>query len=140
MKDTSVPVIVLTERRDDVEFFNKTMRDAGHPVRCRGMSRLEDLESALETETPHLLIHFADHHSASVREIGKQRQLLARMSPLIVIRDAAQEPAIVDAIQSGAQDLVSCASPARISAVCERELRAFRLERALNETLNSATA
>ena len=140
MKETSVPVIVLTERRDDVEFFNKTMRDAGHPVRCRGLTRLEDLQSALETEPPHLLIHFADHHSVNVREVAKQRQLLARMSPLIVIRGNADEAAIADAMQAGAQDLVSTTNPARVCAVCERELRAFRLERALNETLTSASA
>ena len=140
MKETSVPVIVLTERRDDVEFFNKTMRDAGHPVRCRGLTRLEDLQSALETEPPHLLIQFADHHSVSIRDIAKQRQLLARMSPLIVIRANVDEAAIADAMQAGAQDLVSRANPARICAVCERELRSFRLERALNETLTSASA
>jgi diguanylate cyclase (GGDEF)-like protein len=139
-KETSVPVIVLTERREDVEFFNKTMRDAGHAVRCRGLTRLEDLQSVLETEPPHLLIHFADHHPVSVREIAKQRQLLARMSPLIVIRQSVDEAAIADTMQAGAQDLVSSTNPARVCAVCERELRAFRLERALNETLTSASA
>lgn len=139
MNDSSVPVIVLTERRDDVEFFNKTMRGAGHPVRCRGLSSLEDLEATLETEPPHLLIFFADSHSASIREVAKLRQLLARMSPLVVIRAAADEDAITKAMLAGAQDLVSAAQTRRICAVCERELRAFRLERALNETLNSAT-
>ena len=139
-KETSVPVIVLTERREDVEFFNKTMRDAGHAVRCRGLTRLEDLQSVLETEPPHLLIHFADHHPVGVREIAKQRQLLSRMSPLIVIRSSVDEAAIADAMQAGAQDLVSSANPARVCAVCERELRAFRLERALNDTLTSASA
>lgn len=139
MKDTAVPVIVLTESRDDVEFFNKTMRDAGHPVRCRGLSRLEDLEAALESESPHLLVYFADHHRASIREIAKRRQMLARMAPLIVIRSAVDEAAISDAMQAGARDLVSTALPARICAVCERELRTFRLERALNDTLHSAT-
>jgi diguanylate cyclase (GGDEF)-like protein len=140
MKETSVPVIVLTERRDDVEFFNKTMRDAGHAVRCQGLNRIEDLQQVLESQPPHLLIHFADHHSVSIREIAKQRQLLARMTPLVVIRNSADETAISDAMQAGAQDLVSSALPARLSAVCERELRTFRLERALNETLSSASA
>ena len=39
---------------------------------------------------------------------------------------------------SGAQDLVSTERPQRLCAVAERELRAYRLERALNETLSSA--
>jgi diguanylate cyclase (GGDEF)-like protein len=42
-------------------------------------------------------------------------------------------------LQAGAQDLVSKTNQERILIVCERELRAFRLERALNATLRSAS-
>ena len=134
-----VPVFVLAERRDDVEYFNKTMRDAGHSVHCRGFSRLNELEPALEADAPHLLIFFADEHAADIREVAKLRQLHAQMSPLVVIRAAADEAAIGDALQAGANDLVSTANQERICLVCERELRSFRLERSLNETFHSAT-
>ena len=40
---------------------------------------------------------------------------------------------------AGRPDLVSLGQPERLRHVAERELRAFRLERALNETLQSAT-
>ena len=139
MHESSVPVAILTERDDDVAYFNKTMRDAGHPVRCSGFRRLDDLEAALDADPPNLLIFFADNHSASVREVAKLRQSHARMSPFIVIRSAADENTISDALKAGACDLVSTANPERICIVCERELRGFRLERALNDTLKSAT-
>lgn len=139
MKESSVPVIVLTEAPDDVEFFNKTMRDAGHPVRCRGLSLLDDLQPAIERDFPHLLIFFANHHNASIREVAKIKLLHARMTPMVVIQNAADETEITAAMQAGAQDLVSIDQTSRVCAVCERELRAFRLERALNETLHSAT-
>lgn len=139
MNESSVPVVILTERHDDVEYFNKTMRDAGHPVRCRGLARIDELGSQLESDQPHLLILFADRFPANVRDVVKLRQLHARMSPLIVINDSADEAAISEVLQAGGQDLVSRANQERICIVCERELRAFRLERALNETLHSAT-
>jgi len=138
MKDISVPVIVCTKRREDAELVNKTLRDAGHTVRCKVVSRMEDLESTLEATPPHLLLFFPDAHSASIREVAKLRQLYASMSPLIIVSDTADDATITAALQAGAHDLVSTAYPARLLAVCERELRTFRLERALNETFNAA--
>jgi diguanylate cyclase (GGDEF)-like protein len=139
MNESAVPVVILSESRDDVEFFNKTMRDGGHAVRCRGLSSVDKLGPVLDEVPPHLLILFADNHPAHVREVAKIRQQHARMSPLIVIRSSADEMAISDVLKDGAQDLVSTANQERILIVCERELRTFRLERALNETLQSAT-
>jgi diguanylate cyclase (GGDEF)-like protein len=60
------------------------------------------------------------------------------MVPLIVVRKTVDETAISEVMAAGAQDLVSTAQTQRIRAVAERELRAYRLERALNETLSSA--
>ena len=58
--------------------------------------------------------------------------------PLVVVSKAAQETDIAEALLAGAQDLVSLGQTERLRSVAERELRAFRLERALNETLFSA--
>ena len=58
--------------------------------------------------------------------------------PLVVVSNAAQEADIAEALLAGAQDLVSFGQIERLRSVAERELRAFRLERALNETLFSA--
>ena len=139
MSDTSVPLIVLTTRQDDVELINQTLRDAGHPVRCGWVSRADTLADELEVQQPELLLLFADHFSTHLREVAKIRQHSARMVPLVVVSDSADEAAIAEAMQAGAQDLVSVNLKERLCAVAERELRAFRLERALNETLNSAT-
>ena len=60
--------------------------------------------------------------------------------PVIAARATVDEDAILNAMKDGACDLVSLATKARLEAVINRELRAFRVERALNSTLNSATA
>jgi multidomain signaling protein FimX len=45
---------------------------------------------------------------------------------------------MAEAMAAGARDVVSLSSPARLTAVMLRELRAFRLERALRTTVKSA--
>jgi diguanylate cyclase (GGDEF)-like protein len=137
MSDSSVPVIVLTSRRDDVEYFNKTMRDAGHAVRCRHLTRLQEFQAAVAAEPPHLFVLFADTDTASVLDVSKARQTHAPMAPLIVIRDTAEEDVIADAMRSGAQDLVSMNQAERLCAVCVRELRTYRLRRSLSGALKS---
>jgi diguanylate cyclase (GGDEF)-like protein len=139
MKDSSVLVIVLTEHSDDVAFFNKTLRDAGHRVNCRGLSRLEDLQQALEQDTPQLIVFFPENHHAPMREVVKIRQAYARMSPLIVVQSAVEESEISAAMEMGAQDVVSIDQTSRICSVCERELKTFRLELAFNDALQTAT-
>jgi diguanylate cyclase (GGDEF)-like protein len=139
MNDTAVPLIVLTTRQDDVELINRTLRDAGHAARCQWVQRADAIVDALEGHHPQLLLLFADHFEASVRDIAKLRQHAAAMVPLVVVQDSADETAISEAMQAGAQDLVSVNQRQRLCAVAERELRSFRLERALNETLTSAT-
>jgi diguanylate cyclase (GGDEF)-like protein len=138
MSDIAIPVIVIAERHDDVEFFNRTLRDAGHAVRCRAIRRIDELEVALENDAPHLLIFFADGHSAEIGEIAGLRQLHSPMSSLIVIVRSADEAAISEAMAAGAQDLVSVEHKQRICAVSEREIRSFRLERSLKEALHAA--
>ncbi|MGD9598136.1 MAG: EAL domain-containing protein [Steroidobacteraceae bacterium] len=66
------------------------------------------------------------------------RTQLAPEVPLVALLDVADEAAIAAALAVGARDAVTLARPDRLRAVIERELRSFRLERALNTTLQSA--
>jgi multidomain signaling protein FimX len=134
----AVPLIVLTGREDDVELVNRSLRDGGHPVRCHWVAKVDALLGALDDHDPQLLCFFPDSLPAPIREIAKIKQQAARMVPLVVVSKAAEETDIADALLAGAQDLVSLGQTERLRSVAERELRAFRLERALNETLQSA--
>ena len=135
----SVPLVVLTGREDDVELVNRSLRDGGHPVRCHWVAKIDALAGALDSHAPELLCFFPDSLPAPIREVAKIRQQTARMVPLLVVSRAAEETDIADALLAGAQDLVSHGQTERLRSVAERELRAFRLERALNETLQSAS-
>jgi multidomain signaling protein FimX len=138
MRQSTIPMIVVTARQDDVELINRTLRDAGHPAHCHWVQQADKLADAIEATDPHLLWFFSDRSRAGVREVAKIKQQSGRIAPLIVVAPVAEESAICDALLSGAQDLVSVAQRERMLAVAERELRTFRLERALDDTLRSA--
>jgi diguanylate cyclase (GGDEF)-like protein len=131
---------VLSGREDDVELVNRSLRDGGHPVRCHWVTKVDALADAIENHAPELLCFFPDSLTTPIpiREIAKIRQHAAGTVPLVVVSKAAQETDIAEALLAGAQDLVSLGQTERLRSVAERELRAFRLERALNETLFSA--
>src|SRR5690606_6553370 len=88
---------------------------------------------------PQLLWYCADRFQTPVVEIAKLRQKTEGSVPLVVLCARADEAAISEALAAGAQDLVSMGCRERLAAVAARELRAYRLEQALNATLQSAT-
>jgi diguanylate cyclase (GGDEF)-like protein len=135
----AVPLIVLSGREDDVELVNRSLRDGGHPVRCLWVAKIDALPGALDDHEPELLCFFPDSLPTPIREVAQIKQQAARTIPLLVVSKAAEETDIADALLAGAQDLVSLGQTERLRSVAERELRAFRLERALNETLLSAS-
>jgi diguanylate cyclase (GGDEF)-like protein len=134
----AVPLIVLTSREDDVELVNRSLREGGHPVRCHWVTKVDALLAALDDHDPQLICFFPDSLPAPIREIAKIKQQAEHVVPLLVVSRAAEETDIADALLAGAQDLVSFGQTERLRSVAERELRAYRLERALNETLQSA--
>lgn len=139
MTETTVPLLIVTTQQDDVEMINRVLRDAGHPVRCLWVRQGDTFGDAIEKHEPQLIWHFVDRAPLTLREAVKLKQSVAQMVPLVAIANVVEESAITEAMLAGAQDLVSISQPDRLRAVAERELRAFRLERALNDTLHSAS-
>ncbi|HEV2441809.1 MAG TPA: EAL domain-containing protein [Steroidobacteraceae bacterium] len=132
-----VPLIVLSPNRDPVEAINSILRRAGHPVHCTWIPALRDLPDALPQINPELVIDVPgqDDDLESVIEIRDQ---VAPTVPVILVAEMVDEGVIANALTAGARDVVSLANPVRLAAVMARELRAFRLERALTSTVKSA--
>ncbi|MHB8812542.1 MAG: EAL domain-containing response regulator [Steroidobacteraceae bacterium] len=132
-----VPLIVLSPNRDPVEAINSILRRAGHPVHCTWIPALRDLPDALPQINPELVIDVsaAEDDLESVIEIRDQ---VAATVPVLLVAETVDEAVIAKAMAAGARDVVSLRNPARLAAVISRELRAFRLERALTSTVKSA--
>jgi multidomain signaling protein FimX len=135
-EQNAVPLIVVSPARDPVEAINSTLRRAGQPVHCTWIPALRDLADAITQINPELLIHVVG--SEDLRGITSIRDQVAPNLPVVGVADSADEVRIADAMQMGARDFVSLKNTARLQAVVLRELRAFRLERALDSTLKSA--
>jgi diguanylate cyclase (GGDEF)-like protein/PAS domain S-box-containing protein len=136
-EQNAVPLIVLSPARDPVEAINSILRRAGHAVHCTWIPALGDLADALPQINPELLIAVGGPGEA-LGSIIQVRDQVAPTVPLVLVAEAVDETIIADAMSAGARDVVSLANPVRLTAVMARELRAFRLERALTSTLKSA--
>lgn len=133
-----VPVIVLTRKQEHVEAINRGLRDARHPAHCSWLSDASELPDALVQIAPELLVYYADEYPGGVAGIAAARDHAAAGLPLICVRRSVDEAAIARDLDAGAQDTLSLAHARRLQAVASRELRAYRLERALNNTQRSA--
>jgi diguanylate cyclase (GGDEF)-like protein/PAS domain S-box-containing protein len=126
----------MSSARDPVEAINSILRRAGHPVHCTWIASLRDLGEAITKVSPELLVYVgANEELPSVINIRDQA---AATLPVVVLAEAVDEARIAAAMTAGARDAVTLSNPVRLQAVMLRELRAFRLERALNTTLKSA--
>ena len=136
-EQNAVPLIVLSAARDPVEAINSILRRAGHPVHCTWIPALGDMPDALPQINPELLIDVCGP-TDYLKSVIEVRDQVAPTVPIIVVAETVDEGIIADAMAAGARDVVSLSNPARLAAVMARELRAFRLERALTSTLKSA--
>ena len=114
------------------------MRKAGEPVHCTWIPAVRDLGEALEQLNPELLI-CAYVSDADAQQAATVRDQLAPQVPMLLVRPQLSESDIAAGMKIGARDVVSLSSTDRVMAVVARELRSFRLERALNSTLQSAS-
>jgi diguanylate cyclase (GGDEF)-like protein/PAS domain S-box-containing protein len=137
-EQNAVPLIVLSSARDPVETINSILRRAGHAVHCTWIPSLRDLGDALTQLNPELLLYCEGAPGEDLTQVAAVRDQCAPMVPLLVVAETVDEARIAEAIIQGARDVVSLSHPARLQAVMSRELRAFRLERALENTLRSA--
>jgi len=135
----TISIAVLSAREDDVALVNSSLRDAGHAAHCLWIETPGRFADALRKERIELVIQFVDAYPDSLRQVVKEKDAFIPEVPVIAVGKQADEVSILRAMKEGACDLVSSEQKARLLAVFNRELRALRMERALNETLISAT-
>ncbi len=119
--------------------INSALRDAGHAAHCHWVANPNRLADMLSAENVELLILNCDSYPHAIREVVKQKDRYNPEVPVIAMQNKAAEADMEAAMRSGACDLVSMGLKSRLQSVVSRELRALRVERALNSTLQSAT-
>ena len=130
-------MIALTRSQDHVEAINKALRNAGHPVHVTWLPDARDLGDAL-TQAAEMLMLFADEGIVDLSSAMDFRARFAPDVPVLIVRDKLDEDVIAQALALGAQDAVTLSNVPRLQLVVGRELRTYRLDRALSSTLASA--
>ncbi len=135
---SAIPLIVLSPARDLAEAINGMLRRAGQPAHCTWIPALPDLGDALTQLNPELhllrLEQPRDAHRGRWRcATSSPRRCRCCWSPPGSTRRSSPRR-----LALGARDVVTLTSEARLQAVVQRELRAFRTQRALDATLKSA--
>jgi diguanylate cyclase (GGDEF)-like protein len=134
----TISIAVLTGNQDDVELVNSSLRDAGHAAHCHWIETPGKFADTLGKTPIELIVLYVDGYADKIRQVVKQKDGFIPEVPVVAIGNTVDEDAILQAMKDGACDLVSATQKARLQAVVNRELRAFRVERALNSTLTSA--
>jgi diguanylate cyclase (GGDEF)-like protein/PAS domain S-box-containing protein len=134
----AVPMIALTRSQDNVEAINKALRNAGHPVHVAWLPDARDLGDALTQASAEMLMLFADEGIVDLPGAMDFRARFAPDMPVLIVRDRLDEEIIAEALALGAQDAVTLSNVPRLQLVVGRELRTYRLDRALSSTLASA--
>src|SRR4030095_15300362 len=134
LRDASaVPVVVVSPRQDDAEAVSQVLRRAGAAAHCAWVSEARKLNSTAESESPSLLFVFADDSMEGVVRAVRYRNKHATALPIIVVGSEVNERVMAEAMQAGAQDLVSLGHIDRFQAVAMRELEAWRRARDLEQ-------
>jgi diguanylate cyclase (GGDEF)-like protein len=134
----AVPMIALTRSQDNVEAINKALRNAGHPVHVTWLPDARDLGDALTQASAEMLMLFADEGIVDLASAMDFRARFAPDVPVLMVRDKLDEDTIAKALALGAQDAVTLTNIPRLQLVVGRELRTYRLDRALSTTLATA--
>jgi diguanylate cyclase (GGDEF)-like protein len=134
---TAIPLLVHAASRDSVEALNSLLRTNGMAVYCTWIPSVDDIADALVQLNPELLITF-DTEPGELTLIASVRDQMAPSVPLIVLRDHSDQEIMAADMSHGAHDSATLRQPERVTAVVRRELRAFRMERTLTNTLNVA--
>ncbi len=135
---SAVPMIALTRSQDNVEAINKALRNAGHPVHVTWLPDARDLGDVLTQASAEMLMLFADEGIVDLASAMDFRARFAPDVPVLIVREKMDEVVIAEALALGAQDAVTLTNVPRLQLVVGRELRTYRLDRALSTTLASA--
>ncbi len=134
----AVPMIALTRHQDNVEAVNKALRNAGHPVHLAWLPDARELGDVLTQASAEMLLLFADENIIDLPAAMDFRARFAPEVPVLIVREKIDEAAIAEAMALGAQDAVTISNVERLQLVVGRELRTYRLDRALATTLTDA--
>jgi diguanylate cyclase (GGDEF)-like protein/PAS domain S-box-containing protein len=134
----AIPLIIFSRQDDNLSAVNNILRNSGHAVHCLRVEHPNELDDALRNNQPELLIYFADERPDELATVVERLDKLNPSPPLLLVRSQINEQTIAEAMECGANDVVSMTHRNRFQAVVKRELAAFRFKVAFSGVASSA--
>ncbi|MGA7801399.1 MAG: EAL domain-containing protein [Gammaproteobacteria bacterium] len=129
-KDQTLHLVVVEESRNDAEALANVLRNAGHILRLVHVEDAEDLEQAL-AQHPDLVLCATGLESMSLEQTAETLAQHAPGVPLVAVGEATDASTVVNALRTGAADLVAFDYPEHLQLVVARELQAVACHRKL---------
>jgi len=131
-------VLVISPTENPARDIETSLRNAGHPLRVRWVQGLDTLEDHLRNSPPDLVIAERDGGPAALRDrVFEACQRLQPELPVLLLGTPLTVEATLAAMAAGADDLVSCESPAslrHLERVVAREITRHAVSRQLRQT------
>ncbi|HEB81092.1 MAG TPA: EAL domain-containing protein [Chromatiales bacterium] len=130
-KDNVLRLLIVETSQNDAEIIASVLCNAGYAVRARNAEDGEDMARALQDQVPDLVICSTELDGF---DLGEAVELLARTGktiPVIATATSPDEGAVIDALRSGARDLVGKAQPDHLQLVVGRELEFIHAQHTL---------
>jgi EAL domain-containing protein (putative c-di-GMP-specific phosphodiesterase class I)/GGDEF domain-containing protein len=133
----AIPLVVLSRQQDPVEVINSTLRTAGHPVHCTWVRDVVALGEELARAEPQMILLCLSDVDET-RAALDTRKRYATQVPTLLVRESISADDLAQALELGAQDVVTLQAKQRLQVVAARELQAARVDQTLAGTLAAA--
>ena len=121
-QDHTLRLLVIEESRNDAEALANILRNAGQASRLSYAEDKEDLEAALDKQSPDLVLCAMCLENLSVQDVTLALASRELTAPIVAIGESADEADIIEAMRLGANDLCSYDQPEHLQLVVKREL------------------
>ena len=135
----AIPVVVVSDSTDPVDMLRAVLRHGGLASELTTVATLAELRGELSRCQPELLLYI-EPQPGQITQAVALRNAHDPQVALLSVRHALTEEQIANDMAHGARDAISLASPVRLQTVVARELRTWRLDQALKDTLTIAPA
>lgn len=130
-KDNVLRLLIVEASQNDAEIIASVLRNAGYAVRARNAEDGEDVEAALRDQLPDLVICSTELEGFGLGDAIALLQRTGATIPVIATAASADEATVVEALRTGARDLVGRAQPDHLQLVVGREMEFIRAQRSL---------
>ena len=122
VKEKTITLIIIDDTFDTEEIIVKSLRNEGYTARSARAEDEEDLIEAIESQPPEIVIYFNNVELISLQQTREclNKYPESKLARIIAV-DKKEPGSVVNALRSGARDLVSFDNIAHLLLVIQRE-------------------